>query len=272
MVRWASGLRYRLPFLGPVLERLGNVVRGHDLIIQHGAGKGLRFNCGTSMAGYVLGYMEPHIQQVVMAHLEAGAVAYDLGANVGFLSMVMARIVGPEGQVVCFEPMPANAAQVRYNAALNGFDNIIVRQEAIADHDGAEEFLVDGFSSNHRLGLLGSRTPDQRGRISVELRTLDSVSELAPGLRDPTFIKMDIEGAEVLALRGAKKLLARARPAILIELHGTNREIVATLQALGYEASIVGDPAHAGKAAKSIEDSHWNVHILATPTRSATVT
>ena len=265
VLRWASGMRYRLPFLGPLFARAGNLVRGHDLVIQHGAAKDLKFNCGNSMAGYVLGYMEPHIQQVVVDHLRPGSVAYDIGANVGFLSMVMARVVGPTGQIVSFEPMPDNAAQIRHNAALNGFRHVVVREEAVADRDGTVSLLVDGFSSNHRLELVGSAIPDQRGVRPVPLRMLDSLHQTVPTLRDPSFIKMDIEGAEVLALAGARELLKRARPVVLIELHGTNREIVPLLRELGYDARVIVDPAHSADLPATVEDAHWNAHILATP-------
>ena len=257
-LRWISGLRWRIAFLRPLFERLGDQLRNRDMVIQRGPAAGLRFNTGSAMAGYVVGYMEPHIQQAVLDSVRPGTVAYDIGANVGYLSMLLARRVGPTGRVVSFEPMPANAAQVRHNARLNAFEHVTVRAEAVGERDGTGTFLVDAFATNHRLASIGTAVPDLKAEISVPIRALDSVAaELPP----PQFIKMDIEGAEVMALRGGRELLRSARPILLIELHATGGEVVPLLEELGYRVRRLHDPLQT--AAQEAED--WNGHILATP-------
>jgi FkbM family methyltransferase len=263
-LRWVSSLRYRFPVLAPWLSRAGDMVRGRDAIIQHGIGKGLRFNCGPSMAGYVFGYMEEHVQEILTEYVKPGMVAYDIGANVGFLSILMARLVGPTGQIVCFEPMPQNAQAIRHNVELNDFKHVVVREEAVGDHEGQVSLMVDHFSSNHRLELTGKKIARQEGTITVQLRNLDSPARVAPELRPPNLIKMDAEGVEVMILRGAKELLARARPVMLIELHGTNREMAEVLREIRYDYKIVGNET-AETRSKPLEEAHWNVHILATP-------
>ena len=179
--------------------------------------------------------------------------------------MLLARLSGPTGQIVCFEPSPENAAQIRRNARLNGFAQVIVREEAIGDHEGRESLMMDRFPAMNRLALLGSQLPDQCGTLEVRLRTLDSLASEAPEIRRPSLIKMDIEGAEVVALLGARALLSEARPVLLIELHGTNSVIMQVLRDLGYDARVVPNPLLPDQHIARIEDAHWNVHILCNP-------
>lgn len=102
-------LQYRYPWVKPVFELMANRVRNQDGEIQQGVGRGLRFNTGKSIAGYLLGTAEPDMQAALKNLVRPGMSVYDLGANVGFLSMIAAHLVGPEGRVIVFEPLPANA-------------------------------------------------------------------------------------------------------------------------------------------------------------------
>ena len=262
-LRRISGLRWRIPLLRPLFERMGDTLRNRDMVIQHGPAAGIRFNSGSSMAGYVIGYMEPHILETISEHLQPGDVAYDLGANIGYLSMLMARRVGPTGTVVSFEPMPQNAAQIRHNAGLNGFQHVVVREEAVGDRDGTASFMVDAFATNHHLTEMGTSTPNPKGSIDVAIRALDSVARELP---DPNFIKMDIEGAEAMAIRGGAEMLRRAQPALLIELHGTRDAVVERLEELGYTVTYVRDPGMTDAQAAEYRDN-WNAHILALPAK-----
>src|SRR5207244_135452 len=116
-------LRYRFPWFGKVLSHIGNQIRNRDGTIQNGIGKGLKINVATSIAGYLLGTQEPHVQAAITQLVRPGMVIYDLGANIGFLTLLFAKAVGPQGVVIALEPVPTNAERIRGNAKLNGFTN-----------------------------------------------------------------------------------------------------------------------------------------------------
>lgn len=210
-----------------------------DGVITRGVGRGLKFNAGDSNAGYLLGITEPETQAAFAALLRPGMTVYDVGANVGFLSMIAARLVGPQGCVVCFEPVPATACQILYNAALNGFTHLFVREEALGREDGQARFLVSAAPTLSRCAAVGH--PGQEvGELTVRVRRLDTVTA-DTGLPKPDLIKIDVEGAEVDVLAGASHTLATApRPLLLIELHGTNEAVARTLAELHYSVLVLG--------------------------------
>jgi hypothetical protein len=86
--------------------------------IRSGPAVGLRFEGGDTL-GYLLGLSEPLVQQALVAHLRVGSVFYDVGSHAGFEALLGCRLVGPEGQVHCFEPVPDNMAILRQNIAAN---------------------------------------------------------------------------------------------------------------------------------------------------------
>src|SRR5271156_963002 len=87
--------------------------------IQKGLGRGLRFNAANSAVGFLLGTHDLEVQYTLSRLLRPGMTVYDIGANVGFTAMLAAKQVGPDGKVVCFEPLAANAEQIAQNAKFN---------------------------------------------------------------------------------------------------------------------------------------------------------
>jgi FkbM family methyltransferase len=250
-------LQYRYAWLKPFFESIANRVRNQDSEIQQGIGRGLRFNCGKSIAGYVLGTAEPDIQAALKAIVRPGMTVYDLGANVGFISMIAARLVGPDGRVVSFEPLPANVRQIKHNAALNGFSHVTVFEAALGREDGQACFDVTDFPTTGRLHNEKKIHEEKTSELTVIVRQLDSVlAEI--GIQQPDIIKMDVEGAEVDVLAGAYQTLAQARPLLLIELHGTNDAVAQALAEQGYEVRCLGTRL-------GILDVHWNSRVIAFP-------
>lgn len=231
--------------------------KNQDGEISNGIGKGLRFNPGGSNAGYLLGTSEPGVQAVLAALIKPQMTVYDVGANVGFLSLIASRLVGPNGCVVCFEPLPSNASQIEHNARLNGFMRISVRSEALGAMDGTANFLVSADPTLGKLAMLGSSVPKQAGEITVTVRQLGSLIEEA-NLPLPHLIKIDVEGAETDVLAGAANCLRKARPLLMIELHGTNAAVSAALKSMDYHAVVLG-------SRKAIVDSPWNAYVIAAP-------
>jgi FkbM family methyltransferase len=159
--------------------------------------------------------------------ISPGDIVYDLGANIGLYARFMSQVFGA-GTVIAFEPMPSNTAILERNLALGGCaERVRILPFAIADENGEALFQIDDVSS--ASGTLDAVTHGDAcqarkqygfppATTKVAVRTLDAILE--QGLPVPQVIKIDIEGAEALALRGARKLLTTYRPHLAIEIHG----------------------------------------------------
>jgi FkbM family methyltransferase len=217
---------------------MANRVKKRDGFILAGVGKGLRFNPGTSNASYLLGTAEPAVQQALQVLLSSGMVFYDIGANVGFLSVIASRLVGPTGTIVAFEPVEANIRQIEHNARLNQ-TAITVIPVALSNEDGLRDFVVSGSTVGQLAGYQGCDLSSFQTQ-AVPVRRLDTIrsEQKHP---PPDLIKIDVEGAEACVLEGGRATLESDRPILMIELHGTNIAVHAELNAIGYEPFVLGD-------------------------------
>jgi FkbM family methyltransferase len=169
-----------------------------------------------------LGTYELEKQRLLRELLRPGNVFYDLGAHSGLFTLLGARIVGRTGLVAAFEPNTASVANLRQHIALNKLNNVIVVQAAISNRRGRARFTPTGSLSGGLAGLPPSKylgRLDAHGSLEVEVTTLDD-ARVEKQLPPPNVIKMDIEGAEVDALRGANSLLKMHRPIVLVATHG----------------------------------------------------
>jgi FkbM family methyltransferase len=232
-------------------------VKGQDATILRGAGQGLSFNVAASHSAFILGNHEPQVQRFLSAVLRPGMVYFDVGANVGFFAVIAARLLGSTGRVICFEPLPANARQIEYNAQLNGFANIVVRCEALGGSVRTDVFNTSVEPTWGMLSTVGKAPEQALGQIPVSVRTLDSLC--VPGeLPTPDVIQVDIEGAEAEFLAGARETLTTKRPILVIELHRTNAAVTAALDRFGYVYAVLGSPL-------SVHDVSWDANIVAVP-------
>lgn len=231
-LRAGARLRGRFRVVKRATDWLPGLLRHRQGVIRNGLGRGLKFNGGASAVGFLLGTHDTDVQYAMGRLLRPTTTCYDIGANVGFTAILAARCVGPGGRVDCFEPLAVNAAQIRGNADLNGFTHVHVHQLALGGDDGEAEFHTSHAPTWGRLAEAGA-TPEASGTIRVPVRRLDRLVA-TEGLPDPQFIKMDVEGAEADVLAGARELLTRARPVMVIELHHTHQAVVDALAGLGY--------------------------------------
>ena len=205
----------------------------------------------------VRGTLEPPVQEALRRLIGPGAVFYDVGANVGFFTILGARLVGPSGRVVAFEPVPACARAVGRNIELNGFAHAEIREAAVGAADGRAQLLVVGEASWSHLASTG-RHADVREEIDVEVVSIDEL--VASGaIPPPDVLKIDTEGAELQAIAGMRATLERHRPAIVCELHDTNAEFCALMDELGYVTTNLDGPQPVLDAGP--------VHALAQPAR-----
>jgi len=268
VLRYLSHNQYRSRTLRKICAWGASFVKGQDAVIIRGAGQGLRFNVAGSHSAFILGNHEPEVQHFLANVLQPGMVYFDVGANVGFFAMLAARILGPGGRVVCFEPLPENAKQIEYNARLNGFANVAVRSEALGGSNRTDVFNTSVEPTWGMLSTVGKPPDKASGQIAVEVRTLDSLCGTGAGpgrLPKPDVIKIDIEGAEAEALNGALTTLGTARPILVIELHRTNAAVMAILDGLGYDAAVLGSSV-------PVRDVTWDANIVAVPRERQQVT
>jgi FkbM family methyltransferase len=232
-------------------------VKGQDATILHGTGKGLRFNVAASHSAFILGNHETEVQELLANILKPGMTYFDVGANVGFFAVIAARLVGPSGRVLCFEPLPANALQIEHNARLNNFSNVAVRCEALGGSNRTDVFNTSDEPTWGMLSTVGKLPVQAAGQIKVDVRTLDSLC-VPGGLPLPDVVQVDIEGAEAEFLEGAFQTLQASRPVLIIELHSTNRAVTAVLDRLGYAYAVLGSSI-------SVQDVPYDANIVAIP-------
>ena len=220
--------------------------------IRQGLAAGLRLRLDGATRAMLAGRYEEPVQMALAERLRPGDGFVDVGANVGFFALLAGRAVGPDGWVLAVEPVPANAARIRANAALNRLPRVTVVEAAAGAVDGAGELELARHNGG---GALSSAPvpPDACGRITVPVVTVDTLlagSRLPP----PTLVKIDVEGSEAEALNGMRGTIARHHPAILFEVDAPTREdaerrfaeLAAMLAAQGYGVDTLPDAYPAG--------------------------
>jgi FkbM family methyltransferase len=197
----------RLIMLGTLMRLpLRLIPDGIVLPILFGPGRGSRWVVGTLTHGCWIGTYERRAQDQLAHILRPGDVAYDIGANAGFFTLLISRLVGPSGHVHAFEPLPLNVARLRRHLRINNIANVTVHRVAVSDKTGAAKFCSCAHSA------IGHISGD--GALAVEYVALDDLD-----LPLPRAIKIDIEGGESLALCGMTRILRAAQPFLLVEGH-----------------------------------------------------
>lgn len=170
-------------------------------------------NCPTDYA--VMHYVkqgvpcEPETVFVMLRTLQEGDIAVDAGANIGFFTLLMSKLVGPRGRVVAFEPDKRNLDKLNANIALNKCENVKVIPKALWSSQATVQLFL--YSDAGANSLWGQNTGDVS--VMVEATTLDHELGMSPH-----FIKLDVEGSELRALRGARLSLA-GKPVIVMEMN-----------------------------------------------------
>jgi FkbM family methyltransferase len=193
----------------------------------------------TSAALYFSGYADYWEMKFLQAYLRPGDNFLDIGANTGVYSILASAYIGREGHIDAFEPIERTAARIEEQAALNDLRHLHVHRLAVCDEDGELDF---GFSTSDATMHVrrGGEQADGSARVkSVRLDSFEPYRAYAAG-------KMDIEGAEPMALSGARARLQQANPPVwLLELAGystcygiSSDEVVGQLADAGYDCAV----------------------------------
>ena len=190
--------------------------------VLRGPLRGARWIAGSSTHGCWLGTYEWTFQSFFFSVIPQGGVVWDVGANVGFYSLLAAR---KATKVVAFEPLPENLSYLRRHIELNQVgERVQVIPSAASDHDGTGLFsVVPGNRSE------GSLRP--YGKLPVGTVRLDSLGTV------PDMIKIDVEGNEYEVLRGAIETMRTHHPLVLIARHTADSNCHDLLTAVGYQVS-----------------------------------
>lgn len=173
----------------------------------------------------------------------AGGTAIDVGAHIGFVTLHIARAVGPDGQVFAFEPAKENLRYIHKNLRANRLENVSLITAAASDHDGTVEFNITGSSDSH--GIYEHPNTATRKRIQVRAARVDSV---VPTPID--FFKVDTEGAEIEVLDGMEDLLRKSpqahglvewTPSCQRRAGRSETELIERLVGLGFEIQVLDD-------------------------------
>lgn len=219
---WAKHIPVLAPFQGWLVRR---VLSGDSFphTINAGPARGLRFDVALPLDKAIwAGIYEREFAEALADGVTAGDVCYDIGGFRGYMSGVMA--LKGASTVIVFEPLPTNQDALRRLCSLNPELPIKVQPVAVGSTNGNGCLRVMLDTSMGKL----ADVPFQTGasfatEISVEIRQIDSLVE-GGDIPPPNVMKIDIEGAELEALRGARRTLTRYRPKVFLEAHSAELE------------------------------------------------
>jgi FkbM family methyltransferase len=168
--------------------------------------------------------------------------AWDVGANVGFWTLFFAGFQPPIERIVAFEPDQMNLRFLRMNCNKNGLEQRVdVREVALSSALRETVFYADPLtgatgSLERDSDFIGRHYGARRHIVTVTASTMDSevASDIAKGLSPPSFVKIDVEGHELLVLRGAQATLRQYRPALILEVTKNEDEVGRLLSSCGY--------------------------------------
>ncbi len=163
---------------------------------------------------------EPEFVEILPKLVSPGSTVLDIGANIGFFTMHLAHLVGQAGHVFAFEPIRELAALVAKSIAENQFqERVVLENAALGDHSGNTNILFVENARNHGASFLVEGDAAECA-TSHQLREVRMIALDDYPLQDRvSFIKMDIEGAEPMCIRGCVELLKKDRPVVMSEIH-----------------------------------------------------
>jgi FkbM family methyltransferase len=185
---------------------------------------------------YIYGVWEPEVVSALQEVVRPGCFAIDAGAHIGFFTLILSRLVGPAGRVIAFEPLPWNFSVLNYNVRINRCSNVDTVDKALLDRKCE---LVANLPDDQPLPVGAGFSPSG-GKEPI---TVDAVS-LDDFLHDRQsrlhLIKVDVEGSELLVLRGACRTIETYHPTMIIEVHHFDSSpdaspAVDQIRAWGYE-------------------------------------
>lgn len=161
-----------------------------------------------------LGQFERDVVNFVVHYLKPGMIVFDVGANIGTYSILSASLVGETGSVHAFEPTPESMARLRANVQLNGFWWVCANEVAVTEAVGRREFQLYQHAAMNSLAAQ-NRLGEPTRVCEVETTSLDDYVRIQ-GIPRVDLLKIDVEGAELSVLEGARGLLRSSNPPVIL--------------------------------------------------------
>jgi FkbM family methyltransferase len=202
-----------------VYRKLYLMLRPKDVVLVSVQGNKMYVkpdDSGISLALINVGIWERHATEVFYSLVKPGMTILDIGANMGYYTLIASRLVGETGHVYAFEAAPDNYELIVRNIRINGYRNVTVFNSAVSDAPGRSKLYLE--SSNWGHSLASKNINDPAGSIDVDQVALDDLFTAGALGRQINLIKMDVQGAEGLVVKGAGKVLRQHRPTIMMEL------------------------------------------------------
>jgi len=210
-------------------------------------------------------------RQWCLDHIHEGFNVLDCGAHHGMMSLLFARKTGPSGRVIAWEALPSNARVIEKNMTLNGLSNVTVRPFGV----GAGRAKLS-FERNSGNVVIRNKETNKRSAATETIEIVSLDEDIEPGVR-VDFMKIDVEGSDLEALKGARRILAQ-RPAIDLELHNflfadrvkTLRAIFELLDAQNYAYEVLPEIFSSIVKVEGKIDLEWlaqhdNPHVFCVP-------
>lgn len=248
--------RLELPGWGWIAHRVGKIGYEHDDLWANSARKTIRgkwhgyqmsldMTNWSSRLTYVLGrYYELHTQLLLNEILKPGDRVIDIGANIGMVTLHAAHLVGPSGQIECFEPNPQCQQEITNALTSNTINHVELNPFGLSDAPAQLELKLNHTHSG--IGTFAEMNPDEVvSSTTAEVKRGDDVFDSHS--KAPRVIKIDVEGFEYRALLGMKETLKAWKSMVFMEMNqkhlqraGTSiQEVSALMKSLGYRASDV---------------------------------
>lgn len=233
--RWIHKHKYLYRFARKTFARLVGFGIGNVVEVQAGPLKGIKLVISEHVShAHISGSYELETQLAIDRLVAPGFICYDLGASVGYLSLLMAR---KAQHVYSFEPAPHAIAEFRGHIAANDFQNITIVEKAVSD---CERVIKFGLTDN----AYGSRIVDSDAGNSLEM-IATSLDVFVASHPPPDFIKIDVENEEGRVLEGGRTVLRDNQPLICCELHSVKaaEAVQRILHEYGYKITTMkGEP------------------------------
>ena len=231
-----------LPVIGPVLrDAVRKVLPAGSRVwirVPQGIAQGLWLLLDLRFESqFIASDHERPVQDILTRHLKPGDCFYDVGAHIGFFSLIAGKAAGPSGRVIAIEPDPSNGSILRANAGKNNFPQIRIIQAAAWSGTGTLCFERSNAASSRMEGRISDDRDTNREAEIVQVKGI-ALDDLVfrQGLPVPDFLKIDVEGAESETLKGAKQIFRTCKPLLLCEVHdaSNHRFVESWLAACGY--------------------------------------
>lgn len=249
------------------IVRLISRIRGNRILTETNYGEKIYVNLNDIAVSWdvIRSKFDKGTTRVIEAVVNEGDQVLDIGANIGYYSVLISREVGGKGRLICFEPEKANYNILKSNLKRGRLDNYILEDSAVSIQCGSATLSLDKYNKGaHRVD------PDIKSGINVETVTIDQYFE-DKTIEDLDLIKIDVEGSEGKVLSGGKETITTYKPKIILEFNDsywndTDTKALEMLRKQGYDFYKIKEPS--GEKEKldieAIVDSsgHFNLFCL----------